>query len=397
MVGSSRPETLKRGRMRSRLRRCSTSSLENGNDAVAHLVHGGLIFVAPGIREGEPVERVALRLEDRLALARDRGAPVDHGAEHIEEQGFDGCGIEHEAFPRWFSVAAFLYHSRRPHPPRVSHGHRRSAVRRRHHAGGAARWVECESPTYDPARVNAMVALASRECGRRARLSSRSPAAWGWAIARATISLGHADKPGILIMGHMDTVHPVGTLENLPFRREGGRCYGPGILDMKGGNFLALQAMRSCSGRSAPALPVTCCSPATRKSAARHARHDRRRGESPQIHPGAGTRPCRGGVTTGRYAIARFNLTATGRPAMRARAQGRALGDPRNGEADRDRGDDDGGLHLQRRRRAWRAMGELRLDRCARRPSAWQAAGGSRCRRPADARADQGDESGGST
>ena len=45
-------------------------------------------------------------------------------------------------------------------------------------------------------------------------------------------------------MGHLDTVHPIGTLAKLPFRREGSRAWGPGIQDMKGGNYMALEAIR---------------------------------------------------------------------------------------------------------------------------------------------------------
>ena len=44
---------------------------------------------------------------------------------------------------------------------------------------------------------------------------------------RARFAHPHADRPGILILGHMDTVHPLGTLNNLPFQPDGNRCYGP--------------------------------------------------------------------------------------------------------------------------------------------------------------------------
>src|SRR5262249_12619610 len=54
--------------------------------ARAHLVHRGLVFGAPGIGEGEPVEQVALRLEDDFRFARDAGTPIDQRAEHVEEQ-----------------------------------------------------------------------------------------------------------------------------------------------------------------------------------------------------------------------------------------------------------------------------------------------------------------------
>ena len=47
------------------------------------------------------------------------------------------------------------------------------------------------------------------------------------------------------MLGHLDTVHPVGTIEDrLRLRREGDRLYGPGVLDMKGGLCLALYALR---------------------------------------------------------------------------------------------------------------------------------------------------------
>jgi len=118
------------------------------------------------------------------------------------------------------------------------------------------------------------------------------------------------------VMGHMDTVHPVGTLAKLPFRRDGTKCYGPAIQDMKGGNYLSLEAVRQLARAGiATKLPVTFLftpdeevgSPSTRDlieaEAARH---------KYVLVPEPG-RPD-GGVVTGRYAIARFNLEATGRP-----------------------------------------------------------------------------------
>jgi glutamate carboxypeptidase len=137
-----------------------------------------------------------------------------------------------------------------------------------------------------------------------------------------------AGEPGILVLGHMDTVHPVGTLEKLPWRVHGSRCYGPGILDMKGGNYLAVEALRQLAraGIETP-LPVTMLftsdeeigSPSTRKliesEAAKH-----RYVLVPE--PGRGD----GGVVTGRFAIARFNMEAIGRPshAGASLAQGRS-------------------------------------------------------------------------
>src|SRR3546814_14093545 len=59
-----------------------------------------------------------------------------------------------------------------------------------------------------------------------------------------------ADKGrhGILVVTHVDTGHPVGTLADaLPVRRDGDRLYGPGVYDMKGGIYLALVAFRNAA------------------------------------------------------------------------------------------------------------------------------------------------------
>jgi glutamate carboxypeptidase len=182
---------------------------------------------------------------------------------------------------------------------------------------GLRPWVECESPTFEAACVNAMMDLAARECALSGATVERIAGRMGFGdCVRARFAFGHADKPGILIMGHLDTVHPVGTLAVLPWRRDGERCYGPGIFDMKGGSFIALEALRVLQRlRLASALPVVFLftsdeevgSPSTRDlieaEAARH---------KYVLVPEPGRAD--GGVVTGRYAIARFNLKAIGRP-----------------------------------------------------------------------------------
>ena len=49
----------------------------------------------------------------------------------------------------------------------------------------------------------------------------------------------------LLVVGHLDTVWPIGTLAGRPFRVEGDRAFGPGIFDMKAGVMLATFAMRA--------------------------------------------------------------------------------------------------------------------------------------------------------
>lgn len=190
-------------------------------------------------------------------------------------------------------------------------------------------WIECESPTHDAAAVNRMMALAARDLAVAGASVEIIPGRMGLGdCVRARFPHPRRDEPGLLVLGHMDTVHPVGTLRALPWRREESRVYGPGILDMKGGNLLAFEAIRAL-GRAgiATPLPVTVLftsdeeigSPATRDlieaEAARH-RYI--------LVPEPGHED--NGVVTGRYAIARFNLEAVGRPSH----AGARLGDGRS-------------------------------------------------------------------
>jgi glutamate carboxypeptidase len=182
---------------------------------------------------------------------------------------------------------------------------------------GLRPWVECESPTFDAPAVNRMMDLASRALLLAGARIERIPGRMGFGdCVRATFPHPEPHVPGILVMGHLDTVHPIGTLARLPFRREGNRAWGPGIYDMKGGNYLALEAIRllARAGRTTK-RPVTMLltsdeevgSPSTRDiieaEAARHR----------YVLVPEPARPD-GGVVTGRYAIARFNLEAVGRP-----------------------------------------------------------------------------------
>jgi glutamate carboxypeptidase len=182
---------------------------------------------------------------------------------------------------------------------------------------GLRPWIECESPTYDAAAVDRMMDLAAYDLAGIASVE-RIPGRMGFGgTLRAKIP--HADHgrvPGILIAGHMDTVHPVGTLDVLPFKREGNICYGPGIMDMKGGNFLSVEAIRQLirAGLQTP-LPVTVLftpdeevgTPSTRELIEAEAARNKY-----VLVPEPGHED--GGVTIGRYAIARFNLRTIGAP-----------------------------------------------------------------------------------
>ncbi len=77
---------------------------------------------------------------------------------------------------------------------------------------GLLPWVECESPTYDAAAVNRMLDLATRDLAMLGARIERIPGRMGFGdCVRARLPHPMGDAPGILLMSHLDTVHPVGT------------------------------------------------------------------------------------------------------------------------------------------------------------------------------------------
>ena len=128
---------------------------------------------------------------------------------------------------------------------------------------GLRGWVECESPTWEAAAVERMLDIAARDMAIMGATIERISGRNGFAgCVRARFPHPKLGEPGILIAGHFDTVHPVGTLAKLPFRREGDKCYGPGIYDMKGGSYLSLEAIRQLARASfTTPLPITVLFP----------------------------------------------------------------------------------------------------------------------------------------
>ncbi len=73
-----------------------------------------------------------------------------------------------------------------------------------------------------------MMALAARDLALLGAQVETIPGRMGLGdCVRARFPHPRRDEPGILVLGHLDTVHPVGTLAALPWRIEGGRAYGP--------------------------------------------------------------------------------------------------------------------------------------------------------------------------
>jgi len=103
--------------------------------------------------------------------------------------------------------------------------------------------VAIESPSDDPIAVNRCGAeLAARLTALGATVT-RMPSG-GQAGDHLRASFGQGSRQ-ILLLGHFDTVWPIGQLKTMPLKRENGRLYGPGIFDMKAGIALATLATRA--------------------------------------------------------------------------------------------------------------------------------------------------------
>ncbi|HEY8550306.1 MAG TPA: M20 family metallopeptidase [Vicinamibacterales bacterium] len=102
--------------------------------------------------------------------------------------------------------------------------------------------VRAESPSHDKAAVDACVSELARIAAGAGLRVTRLPVAEAGDHLR--IEIGEGDSQ-LLLLGHTDTVWPVGTLAVMPIRREGDRLYGPGVYDMKAGLALGLLALRA--------------------------------------------------------------------------------------------------------------------------------------------------------
>jgi len=190
-------------------------------------------------------------------------------------------------------------------------------------ASAIADWASIESPSYDPFAVNQMMDVASSTMETLGATVERTPGADGYGDV-VTARFNWGSTPGILVLGHLDTVHLVGTLkESLPIRRDGDRLYGPGVMDMKGGMYLSVHALgHVLEKQSALSVPVTFMfipdeeigSPSTRKLIEAEARKSRWVLVPEPAHDGK--------LVTGRHAFLRFTLTVFGKAQHAGVAQG---------------------------------------------------------------------------
>jgi glutamate carboxypeptidase len=127
----------------------------------------------------------------------------------------------------------------------------------------------------------------------------------------------HSDDKQLLVVGHLDTVWPIGTLAARPFHIEDGRAFGPGIFDMKSGVTLAVFAMRAIKELSLETRrPVTLLMTGDEETGSHSSRElieeeGRRARAALVLEP-----PIPGGtIKTARKGVGEFDLIIRGRPA----------------------------------------------------------------------------------
>jgi glutamate carboxypeptidase len=174
-----------------------------------------------------------------------------------------------------------------------------------------------ESPTHDEERCRQLASLLAHELERvGARVERhRAPRSGEHLTARLPGEQG-GQRP-LLVVGHLDTVHAVGTLERNPYRVEGDRVWGPGSYDMKAGLACAIEALGllSRSGRR-PRTPITLlitCDEEVGSTTSRQLVEELARASRAALV----LEPCAAGgkVKASRKGVAVYGLHVRGRPA----------------------------------------------------------------------------------
>jgi len=182
---------------------------------------------------------------------------------------------------------------------------------------GIRRWVEIETPTEAPEQVNklaSMVADGYRDLPATIERVAGQNGCGDHLVARSTWG---RDAPGILVLSHLDTVHPIGFIKRLPFKIEGDSAFGPGIYDMKGGAYLAYHAFgQICASAERSPLGITQLYVSDEEIGSPTSRAlieaEGRKAKYVLV-----TEPARDGgkIVTGRKGVARFEVFVKGVPA----------------------------------------------------------------------------------
>ena len=117
--------------------------------------------------------------------------------------------------------------------------------------------VEVESPSDDKAAVDRAGAVTETWIkALKGQLKRHKSALYG-ELLEAKFGPARSRRGRILLLGHLDTVWPMGTLAKMPWRDSGGKLWGPGVLDMKAGIVMAIEALAALQGLGIALPPVT--------------------------------------------------------------------------------------------------------------------------------------------
>lgn len=175
-------------------------------------------------------------------------------------------------------------------------------------------FVEIESPSDSKAaadRMGAFLAGIFEELGGKARLHRTGDYGDHLQIDFA----GNDARKPVLLLGHFDTVYPLGALATMPCRTEGDRLHGPGVLDMKSGiaqMFYAIQALQNWHAGLPRPVTVWLVSDEEVGSSSSRKITEELAGASAAVlvlEPAAGTR---GAVKTARKGVGEYTLTVKG-------------------------------------------------------------------------------------
>jgi glutamate carboxypeptidase len=167
--------------------------------------------------------------------------------------------------------------------------------------------VEAESPTADPAACLACVEIADELAAALLGTRGERVEAGG----RVHLRWRFGGSPRVLLIGHLDTVWPVGTLARRPFQVRDGRATGPGVFDMKAGVVQLLFALAALDSRDGIVILLTT-DEETGSPTARPLIEDSVSGLEAALvlEPSAG-----GALKTERKGVAVFRVHVTGRAA----------------------------------------------------------------------------------
>lgn len=178
------------------------------------------------------------------------------------------------------------------------------------------RLVELESPSTDKAAIDRLGIVFAEELTASGAQVTHLPADRHGDHVRAVAGDSSGADGQLLVLGHMDTVWKVGTLQAMPFRVENGIAYGPGTFDMKAGLVQLVFALRVLRETNRKPRQITALFNSDEEIGSASSRSDIEN-EARRSRAALVLEPCLpdGSVKTFRKGVGVFELDVKGRPA----------------------------------------------------------------------------------